>query len=96
MSSNRRILFIAILNFIQSIFLFMPLYRAVPALHDGSYRFLWARSFSTATLFSLSEPITVVDEIQVAFSLFYLVILIAIMASVAYHRQDFSQDNNQG
>jgi hypothetical protein len=54
-SSHCRILFVAIFSFIQSVFLFASLYRAIPGLSGESYAYLLARSFSTATLLSLSQ-----------------------------------------
>jgi hypothetical protein len=89
-SSHRRILFVAIFSFIQSIFLFSSLYRGVSELPDRSYISLLQRSFSTATLLSLASPVTIVDVVQVSVSLFFLAIVIAVMASIAYSRPEFS------
>ena len=89
--SHRRILFLATFGYAQSIILFPSLYQQVPNLSTSSHTSLLERSFSTATLLSLNSPLTSVDVIQVAVSLFFLAIVIATTASIAYHRQEFSE-----
>jgi len=91
-SSHRRILFVAILSFSQSILLFPAIYRWVPELSGYSYPSLLERSFSTATLLSLSLPISAFDVVQVILSLFFLAIVIATMVSIAYRRHEFSEE----
>lgn len=90
-TSHRRILFVALLGFGQSIFLFPSIYHHVSSLSGTSRQDLFERSFSTATLFSLPKPITLVDMIQVSVSLFFLVIVIAVTASIAYRRKELSR-----
>lgn len=88
-ASHRRILFVAILSFAQSILLFTPLYRCVPELYNLDFAILLRRSFSTATLLSFDPKFTVVDVIQVLVSLVFIVIAIATMASISYRRSEF-------
>jgi hypothetical protein len=95
-SSHRRILFVAIFSFTQSIVLFPSIYRYVPGLSTENHTKLQERSFSTATLFNLTTPITVVDVIQVSVSLFFLTIMIATMASIAYRRKEFAPGESNG
>jgi hypothetical protein len=87
-TSHRRILFVAVFSFGQSIVLFPSIYHHVPSLSNSCRQVLFERSFSTATLFSLSSPITLVDVIQVSVSLFFLAIVIAVTASIAYRRKE--------
>jgi len=95
-SSHRRILFVAIFSFTQSIVLFPSIYRYAPGLSTYNHTTLQERSFSTATLFTLATPVTVVDVIQVSGSLFFLTIMIATMASIAYRRKEFAPGDPNG
>jgi len=89
--SHRRIVFIAVANFVQSIFLLAVLQRASVAFAHTPYPQLLARSFTTATLLSAPDSLTAVDTFQIGISVFYLVIVIATTASVAYRRQEVDQ-----
>ena len=90
--SHRRILFLAILSYGQSIFLFTPLLQWVDFLRQKSFWTLWERSFGTATLTSLPHALTKVDVVQVLVSLFYLAIVVATTASIAYKRREVASD----
>ena len=86
--SHRRILFLALLHYAQSILLFVPIYDYVLGSTLIGFPRLFQRSFTTATLVSLGHPFTGVDVAQVTVSLFYLAVVISTMASVAYRRPE--------
>jgi hypothetical protein len=86
--SHRRILFISILNYFLMIYLFPSIY-----LWDGFLRaipraVLMDRSFTIATTLSLPHHTIFMDKILIVMSLFYVVIVIATTASIAYHRKE--------
>ena len=84
--SHRRILFLAIIAFVQSIFLFPAIYWLDPNLRGADYQSLLERSFTTATFTSIARELTAIDVVQVAISLFFLAMVIATTASIAYRR----------
>jgi len=90
--SHRRILFLAILSYAQSIPLFSSLLHTAPLLRARPFQFLMDRSLGTATLLSLPDVITSLDILQIAVSLFYLAIVVATTASVAYKRGEAARD----
>lgn len=88
--SHRRILFLAIAAYAQSILLFGVLYSLVPALQGSDYLHLLEESFLTATLLGVNSPLSWVNVLQVGFSFFYLAIVIAITASISYRREEYA------
>ena len=86
--SHRRILFLSLLHYLQSMLLFIPIYACVLATSLAKAPHLFKRSFATATLMSLGHPLTGADMAQVAVSLFYLAVVVSTMASVAYRRPE--------
>jgi hypothetical protein len=82
--SHRRILFIAILSYAQSILLFGVIYlsRGLPTPFE--------RSFGLATLLALPTGLTGADVIQVMLSLFFLSVVIATAAANAYNRGEIA------
>jgi hypothetical protein len=88
--SHRRILFLAIGAYVQSIILFPAIYRQVDQLSDLTRSELASRSLAVATSLSLAEPVTYADLAQLSFSLFLLVIVIATTASIAYRRKEIA------
>jgi hypothetical protein len=93
--SHRRILFLAMAAYVQSIVLFPAIYHRVEQLAEMSQSDLFSRSLSVATSLSLSEPVTSIDLAQLALSLFLLVIVIATTASIAYGRREFAGDEHK-
>jgi len=86
--SHRRLLFVALAHYAQSIFLFGAVFLTIPQLQPIMLARALTRSFSNATLLSFPHTPTPTDIIQVSVSLFFIAISIATMASVAYRRQE--------
>lgn len=86
--SHRRILFISIINYGLMIYLFPSLYIWDTGFQAISRSSLLDRSFAIATSLSLPHPITIFDRLLIVMSLFYVVIVIAATASIAYHRKE--------
>jgi hypothetical protein len=91
--SHRRIFFQGLINFIETVFLFAILYRHyLPALDrpDNAYRL----SFGVATTLSAPEGLSAAPAwllvTHVGVSLFFLVVVISIIASVAYNRGELA------
>lgn len=89
--SHRRILFQGLVNFTQSVFLFGVLYRrwgCSTNLDGGLYR----TSFSVAVTLSPSEGLTECGRslvtAQMLLSLFFLVVMVSVVASVGYSRTE--------
>jgi hypothetical protein len=89
--SHRRILFLAILGYIQSILLFPAIYRAIPGTSGQAFPTLLCRSFFTATLFEIGKNPTFADGIQVLTSLFFITIVIAVISATGYERFELSR-----
>ena len=86
--SHRRILFVSIINYGLMIYLFPSLYIWDESFRDISRSFFLDRSFSIATTLSLPLTVTIFDRLLIVMSLFYIVIVIATTASIAYHRKE--------
>lgn len=91
--SHRRILFLGIISYALSIVLFTSLLHEVDHLQHKAFITLLERSFGTATLLSLPRSISEVDAVQVIISLFYLAIVVATTASIAYRRGEVASDD---
>ncbi|MCK4828466.1 hypothetical protein KA005_72720, partial [bacterium] len=97
--SHRRILFQGATNFIESIFLFGVLYRYFGDVPNRPLD-IYQASFDLAT--SLSLPDALKDcprwltNFQVLVSLFFLVVVISIIASAGYTRRELAPtDDNK-
>ena len=88
--SHRRITFLAVAAYVQAILLFPAVYRLDQGFARFSDSHLLARSFSAATSFSIGEPWRPLDVALVSIALFFLAIVIATTASVAYKRREFA------
>jgi len=88
--SHRRITFLAIFGYAQMIILFPSIYRLDPTFASASKSSLFERSFSTATSLSMADPSTIIDKTLVVLTLFFIAIVIATTASVAYKRREFA------
>ena len=90
--SHRRILFQAIINFTQSIYLFAILYHAYQFTVPFSQ--LLQHSFTVATTHTqsncLSVPIFLMN-MQVSVTIFFLVVVITVLASIGYNRPELSK-----
>jgi hypothetical protein len=91
--SHRRIFFQAVISFAESIVLFTILYHA-----HGSICFwqLFSQSFTIATTLSIPDNIFINNMfwlacLQVAISLFFLVIVISVIASIGYTRPELGR-----
>lgn len=89
--SHRRILFFSMLSYIQAILLFPAIYWLSPRLQGDGFHKLLVRSFKAATFTSIAEKLTLIDAAQVGVSLFFLAIVIATTASIAYQRNEVAQ-----
>ncbi len=95
--SHRRILFQAFINFAESVFLFAVLYRYHFSLATGSSQ-VYQASFEVAS--TLSRPSFLeaypywLTNIQVGFSVFFLVVVIGIVASVGYKRGELAPSDS--
>jgi len=89
--SHRRITFLAIIGYAQSILLFSSIYRLDPSHSLQSKQDLLSRAFSTATSLSVPGTPSALDRALICLTLFYLAIVIATTASVAYKRKEFAQ-----
>lgn len=87
--SHRRILFLAVANYIQSIFLFAALYALTSEFTAATYSEMLQESFLTATLLGVDTPLSWVNVVQVGVSFFYLAVVIAITASISYRREEY-------
>lgn len=90
--SHRRVLFQALINYVESIFLFSLLYRYHLRLTDPVSD-VYQASFDLST--SLSRPALLlrdscIPNIQVGLSIFFLVVVISIVASVGYTRGELA------
>jgi hypothetical protein len=95
--SHRRILFQAFIQFAESIFLFGILYLR-HGCSAGPYSAICDASFSAATTLSAPEVLkscASLSNVQVVFSLFFLVIVISIVASVGYTRKQLAPEDNE-
>lgn len=88
--SHRRILFVAIIGFCQTILLFPSIYRLLPRFATDTRSNLIERSFKIATSLELPDIFTWADVVLVLMALFFLVIVIATTASIAYHRKEIA------
>jgi hypothetical protein len=90
--SHRRILFQTFINFIQSVFLFAVLYHGYQS--TSAFWPLHQDSFTVATTFtrpaSLCVPMILAD-LQVCVSIFFLVLVIGVFASIAYNRPELGK-----
>lgn len=93
--SSRRILFLAVFGYLQSILLFTAIYPRVNLLAKETFNVILERSFLLATLLDTSHPFTFVDACQALTSLFFLAIVIAVMSGTGYHRSEFSRGSEQ-
>ena len=86
--SHRRIFFQALVNFMESVFLFPVIYRGCA---KGTFWELSENSFTVATTLSAPETLKNCQTwVQVAFSLFILITVISIIASVGYTRGELA------
>lgn len=92
--SHRRIMFQALLNFAQSICLFAVLYHSYhstvpfrPLLHDS---FTVATSLTRADSLPVSVP-TILVDLQVCVAIFFLVVVISVVASIGYNRPELGK-----
>ena len=92
--SHRRIFFQAVVNFGETMCLFAILYHKY--LPEQSFRALLKNSFTIAT--SLSSPCAISDAVpflivalQIAVSIFFLVVAISVIASVGYARPELGK-----
>ena len=87
--SHRRILFQAIINFFQSLCLFAVVYHAYQP--TAPFRTLLQASFTVATTLtrpaSLNVP-AILFDLQVAVSIFFLVVVVSVVASIGYNRPE--------
>jgi len=86
--SHRRILFLALIGYLQSILLFAALATPVGALSPPEIQRLLTTSFLTGTLVEVSNSLTLADVLQVFTSFFFLLIAISVMAEIAYGRRE--------
>lgn len=91
--SHRRILFQAIINFLELIAIYAALYRQhMLSIPDLKFCKLFHYSFSVSTALSrpdgLNGPPNWLVDSQVAMSVFFLVVVISIVASVGYRRPE--------
>jgi len=88
--SHRRVTFLAIIAFVQTLILFPSIYRLHPRLASMPRQMLADRAFTAATSFSTKKPLTGFDVLLVSLAIFLLVIAIATTASMAYQRHEFA------
>ena len=90
--SHRRILFQAFINFAQSVFLFAVLYHGY--LSTMTFLPLLQASFTVATTLtrpnSLRVP-TILVDLQVCVAIFFLVVVIGVVASIGYNRPELGK-----
>lgn len=89
--SHRRILFFALLGYLQSIMLFSAIYRLASSLHTASFLVLLQRSFFTATFTNLARFPGLIDAIQILTSLFFIAVVIAVISASGYQRSEISK-----
>jgi hypothetical protein len=86
--SHRRLLFWAIIAYIQVIFLFPIFYKnAVPQI---AYDQLLLKSSQISTFMSLSQIPSFIDTLQVILSMFYISIFVGVTVSIAYQRDEIA------
>jgi hypothetical protein len=92
--SHRRIFFQAVVNFVESMCLFAVLYHTY--LPEQSFRAVLKSSFTIAT--SLSSPCVISGTVpfilvalQIAVSIFFLVVAISVIASIGYSRPELGK-----
>jgi len=88
--SHRRVTFLAIIAYVQTVILFPSIYRLDPRLASMPRPSLAERAFTTATSLSTRKPLTSMDILLVALAIFLIVIAIATTASMAYSRHEFA------
>lgn len=88
--SHRRILFLAILGYLQSILLFPTACSAISSPRNLPYIDLLRQSFLTATLADVPVDLGTVGALQIFTSLFFLVVVIAVISSSGYERSELS------
>jgi hypothetical protein len=100
--SHTRVLFQAIINFIQSIFLFGILYSfhsTTSSTEKPCLGFFLQYSFNIATMRGKPENLEYIPlwltNIHVVFSMFFLVVVISIIASVGYRRAELAPNPTQ-
>ena len=90
--SHRRLFFQVFINFAESIVLFGVLYERQLCMREPPPA-VYEASFRVATTLSPPDTIrgcAVLTSSQVGVSLFFLVVVISVVASVAYSRQELS------
>jgi len=94
--SHRRIFFQALINFAQSLCLFAVLYHTYQP--TVSFRTLLQASFTVATTLtrpdSLKAP-TILVDLQVGVAIFFLVVVISVVASIGYNRPELGKSFNE-
>ncbi len=94
--SHRRLFFQAFINFAESIVLFGVLYESQLCMREPPPA-VYEASFRVATTLSPPDTIrgcAVLTSSQVGVSLFFLAVVISIVASVAYSRRELSPTDN--
>jgi hypothetical protein len=96
-ASHRRVFFQALINLAESVLLFAVLYGS--HLDDSNRDQATQASFEVATTLSRPEALRGVSNplvnTQVAVSLFFLVVVISIVASVGYAREEAGPRSSQ-
>jgi hypothetical protein len=88
--SHRRLLFHAAISFVASVFLFSGFYTLGDKYSDKPFKELVGKSFRTATTLYLGKEYGLIEAIQIAVSIFFLVVVIATVASSAYKRKELA------
>ncbi len=88
--SHRRLLFHAAISFAASIFLFAGFYTLVDRFSGQDFFSLVRRSFRTAATFNLDKSYVFLEALQIGVSIFFLVVVIATVASSAYKRDELA------
>lgn len=88
--SHGRILFVALLSYVQSIALFPVFYHRMTEHSAMTYPQLLERSLLTATLLEAAKPLRLATASQVTISLFLLTVAIAVIAAICYKREELA------
>ncbi len=88
--SHRRILFHAIISFATVVVIFAGLYTFNSDFAGGSPTGLLGQSFRTSVALDLRPHFGIVDAVQIGVSLFFIVVLLATIASTAYKRKELA------
>ncbi len=88
--SHRRLLFHSLTGFFASVLIFPGFYHLCSVHWASSYSELLARSYRTSIGLELSKHFTVVDLLQIALTVYFLVVVIATVAAAAYKRREIA------